>query len=86
MALNKVKQLVSKPHELLFFVPLEVISTTNRLGRNQVSWLFRLTDCSPLQLATNCRQLNILQRKIRKKGEKLCQHIFFGVMFGCWTR
>ena len=32
MALNKVKQLVSEPHEL-FFYPLKVVSITNLLGR-----------------------------------------------------
>ena len=61
MALNKVQQLVRDSHELFFFVPLEVVSITNLLGRKQVSWLVQLTDWHPLQLTTNCSQLNILQ-------------------------
>ena len=32
MALNKVQHLVSKPHEVFFFIPLEVVSITNLLG------------------------------------------------------
>lgn len=55
------QHLVSKPHEVFFFTPLEVVSLSTQLGRKQVSWLVRLTDWYPLQLTTNCSQLNFLQ-------------------------
>ena len=59
MALNKVKQLVSKTHEL-FFTPLKVVIITNLLGQKLASWLVRLTDWTSLQMTTICSQLNIL--------------------------